>query len=82
MEQRGGAHDGRLVQVEPMMSRVDDWGAYLARDVAEAESTALRRHERTGRPLGDQGFIERLESRLGRFLRKRRSGPKTAGGGN
>ena len=52
------------------------WAYYLALDVDEAESAALRRHERTGRPLGDPSFIERLENQLGRFLRKRKPGPK------
>ncbi|HEO72478.1 MAG TPA: hypothetical protein ENN80_14560 [Candidatus Hydrogenedentes bacterium] len=74
--------DDALVHVEPMLSRVEDWEAYLARDVGEAESTALRRHERTGRPLGNQDFIERLDNQLGRFLRKRKPGPKSAEGDN
>jgi len=51
-----GRDDG-LVHVEPMLSRVEEWAAYLARDVGEAESSALRRHERTGRPsLGRPGL--------------------------
>lgn len=70
-----GRNDG-LVQVEPMLHMVDNWPAYLALDVDEAESRALQRHERTGRPLGDQRFVERLEDRLGRFLRKRKPGPR------
>jgi len=43
--------DDDLVQVEPMMSMVGDWAAYLALDVDKAESAALHRHERTGRPF-------------------------------
>ena len=38
----------------------------------EAESAALRRHECTGHSL----FIESLEALLGRFLGKRKPGPK------
>ncbi|GEM_PF-2757267 len=49
----------------------------VALPVGEAQSIAPRHHERTGRPLGGQDFIERLEERLGRFLRKRKPGPKT-----
>lgn len=41
---------------------------------------ALRRHERTGRPLGAVAFIEGLENRLGRALKKRKPGPKRAKG--
>jgi len=65
-----------LVKVEPMLSMIGDWASYLAMDVDEEERAALRRHERTGRPLGTPGFIEALEKRLGRPLRKRKPGPK------
>ena len=68
--------DDKLVQVEPMLGMVGDWASYLALDVDEAELAALRRHERTGRPLGEPSFIENLENHLGRFLRKRKPGPK------
>jgi hypothetical protein len=40
------------------------------------ESEALRRHERTGTPFGDDDFITRLESALGRSMRRQESGPK------
>ncbi len=36
----------------------------------------LRRHERTGRPLGDGAFLKRLEARLDRVLRKKTPGRK------
>jgi len=69
--------DDALVEVEPMLSEVGDWEAYLAMDVEEAEAALMRRHARTGRPLGSADFIARLESQLRRFLRKRKPGPKT-----
>ena len=59
-----------------MLSTVGDWAQYLALDVDEAKRAALRRHERTGRPLGNPDFVECLETQLGRFLRKRKPGPK------
>ena len=31
---------------------------------------------RTGRPWGDEGFIERLEADTGRALKRRKPGPK------
>ena len=77
---RGRADE--LVQVEPMLSIVGDWASYLTLDVDEAELAALRRHEHTGRPLGDPHFIERLENQLGRFLRRRKPGPKGSGKAN
>jgi hypothetical protein len=36
----------------------------------------FRKHSRTGRPLGGEAFIHRLEERLGRFIAKRKPGPK------
>ena len=68
--------DDRLVQVRPMLDSVGDWSAYLALDPEEAETAALRRHSRTGRPLGSPEFLALIEDRLGRFLRKRKPGPK------
>ncbi|MBI4356379.1 MAG: hypothetical protein HY559_00660, partial [Gammaproteobacteria bacterium] len=37
---------------------------------------ALRHHERTGRPLGDVEFVNKLEKVLGRILHCRKPGPK------
>ena len=38
----------------------------------------LERHERTGRPLGDDRFIELVEKLLSRDLKKKKPGPKGA----
>ena len=65
-----------LARVQPMLGEIGDWRRYLALDVEEEEAARMRRHERTGRPLGSEGFIERLENRLGRLLRKRKPGPR------
>jgi len=40
------------------------------------DAEPLRRHERTGRPLGGAGFVEQLEKALGRVLRRQKPGPK------
>jgi putative transposase len=36
----------------------------------------LRKHERTGRPIGDDAFIERLERLLDRLLKAKKPKPK------
>lgn len=36
----------------------------------------LRLHERTGRPLGDEIFMKRLEGMVGRILRRQKPGRK------
>ena len=62
-----GQDDG-LVRVEPYLAEVHDWRAFLAGDEPEPTVRLLRRHERTGRPLGDEAFLVRLGKRLGRSL--------------
>ena len=70
-----GRSDG-LVDVDPLLARVDDWRAYLALGLSDEETELLRGHERTGRPLGSLAFLKRLENRLGRVLRKKPPGRK------
>jgi len=53
-----------------------DWKRYLAPEVLEEELSCLRRHTRTGRPLGSDTFVGPIEERLGRFLRQCKPGPK------
>ena len=58
-----------------------DWGGVLGRtrDAEAAEIAKLRRATASGRPLGDEGFVRRLEKTLGRKLNPRRTGrPKKA----
>ena len=38
--------------------------------------TAIRRRESTGRPLGDEPFVQRLGERLSRDLLPKKRGPK------
>jgi putative transposase len=74
-----GAHlagrDDGLVVTQPLLDRIEDFAAFLAEgEVAEA-SVALRAAETTGRPLGNQAFIQDLERILGRRLARGRPGP-------
>jgi putative transposase len=72
-----GKDDG-LAKVEPLLAMVGDWGLLLAAETAAEDAEAMRRHERTGRPLGEEGFIGRLEESLSRRLRRGKPGPKAA----
>lgn len=65
-----------LVDAAALLSLVPDWRSYLAAGVDEAMSSALRRHTKSGRPLGSQSFVEALEYATGRRLTKRKTGPK------
>ena len=70
-----GRDDG-LVKVAPLLTMVEDWGAFLQSALPEDELRDLRRHGRTGRPLGDETFLARLEEAVGRVLKPRKRGLK------
>jgi putative transposase len=70
-----GRDDG-LVKVTPLLAMIADWSAFLNSAVPEEELRDLRRHGRTGRPLGDETFLGRLEEKVGRVLRPQKRGPK------
>ncbi len=55
-----------MVRVSPLLEMVGDWGEFLPQEIAQEDVRLLRSHERTGRPLGDEGFIDRLETATGR----------------
>ena len=59
-----------------MLERVADWRAYLLQFTPDDEITSIRHHSSTGRPAGDEPFVEQLERLTGRELRKRKPGPK------
>ena len=66
--------DDRLVQVAPLQAMIPDWAAFLDTAVAEEELRELREHGRTGRPLGSDSFLDRLEGMVGRILKPQRGG--------
>ena len=68
--------DDILVKVEPLLEIVPDWQELLKSDLSEEEYKTLRQHERTGRPLGKDGFVSQVEKLTGRILRKQKPGPK------
>jgi putative transposase len=69
-----GEADG-LVNAAPLLGLVSNWATILTLS-SEEELDLLHRHERTGRPLGEEPFLDQLEQRLGRRLRPQKPGPK------
>jgi putative transposase len=71
--------DDALVRVKPLLERTGDWREFLSEGLEVNDAELFRRHERTGRPLGEASFLERIEKRLGRILRPNQPGrkPKT-----
>jgi putative transposase len=71
-----GRDDG-VVKVAPLLERAGDFAAFLAEPFDEdAAYAALRRAETIGRPLGDEGWITRLEREHGRTLAPLKRGRK------
>jgi putative transposase len=70
-----GRDDG-LVRVAPLLERVKDWRELLLEAVEADDAERLRRHERTGRPLGSPAFLDRIEVTLERIVRPAKPGRK------
>lgn len=73
-----GRDDG-LGRVTPLLERVKDWRQFLTQALAADEAELLRRHTRTGRPLGETTFLNRIERMLHRVIRPAKPGPKPIG---
>jgi len=69
--------DDRLVTVKPLLNYIHSWKNFLQKKVSAGEITDMQRHERTGRPIGSDRFIDQLEFETGRVLKKKKPGPKS-----
>ncbi len=68
--------DDILVKVRPLLEIIPDWQELPSTNLTEDDYTTIRRHEKTGRPLGGENFIDLLEQVTCRLLRKQKPGPK------
>jgi hypothetical protein len=68
--------DDILAKVEPLHAIIADWRELLVRDLSEEEYETLRRHERTGRPLGRADLVEGVENLVVRVPRRQKPGLK------
>jgi putative transposase len=70
-----GRDDG-LTTVPALLDRAPDWSGHLMQGLSAEERDAIRKVERTGRPLGGEAFVKSLEAALDRPLARSRPGPK------
>lgn len=70
--------DDKLVKVEPLLAIVGNWPDFLFLS-SNDEMTTFRKHERSGRPLGEASFIDTMEILLARPLRKKSLGQRAKG---
>ena len=64
-----------LASVFPFHDIIPHWEDFL-RLSSDEELKILKRHEHTGRPLGSESFIDKMEQAMGRVLRPQKPGPK------
>jgi len=55
-----------------LTSQIPDWAAYLKEEPNKTDEKFLRSCISTGRPLGDEKFIDEIEKLTGRNLRKKK----------
>ena len=65
-----------MVHVRPLLEIVGNRLSFLQEEVSEEEVERYRQHERKGRLLGDEDFLERIKKWIGRDLRRKNPGPK------
>ena len=65
-----------LVKVQALLELLGDWHRLLEAAPSDEVVAVMRRHERTGRPLGSAAFVAELERKLGRMLNPQRPGRK------
>jgi putative transposase len=68
--------DDKLVKVAPILERYGDFAVLLDSKDDETTFKSLRQSETTGRPLGSEQWLEKLEKLTGRALKPQKRGPK------
>jgi putative transposase len=76
---RCGLRDDAAIGDHPLVTEIQNWSEWLRVDDAKMDDL-IRRHTRTGRPLGSDEFLRQLESQTGRKLlpQKRGRPPRTS----
>ncbi len=65
-----------FVKTKDLNERVDNWAQYFRQPEDITISEKMHKHEQTGRPLGSENFIIKLERILDRTLRPKKAGRK------
>lgn len=68
--------DDDLVHATPLLEIIKDWERLLASGMPASDENRIEQHSKTGRPLGDNHFLETVERKTGRTVRPRKPGPK------
>ena len=66
----------KLLSDNFLVEEITSWKDYLSDDSDDKKGDLFVGHVDTGRPLGDEGFIKKLEAIVGRTLGRKKPGPK------
>jgi putative transposase len=68
-----------LIEKDPLKYEIKDWRSFLSIMPAESEMHQIKKHMQTGRPLGDDSFLSKLENITGRILKPKKRGKRPKG---
>lgn len=67
----------KFIQDDILQNMINNWSDFMDEEVKKEDIDLIVKHENTGRPLGEESFIEKLENELGRSIKKKKTGPKS-----
>ena len=70
---RCGLRDDPLISDHALVGQIPNWSEWLRIEDSKSDEL-VRRHTRTGRPLGSEQFLRRLENQTGRQLLLKKGG--------
>lgn len=68
--------DDPVLSPIPVEKSIGDWKAFLLQGVDQECIRKMQLHQKTGRPLGNDNFIDSLEMETQRTLRPQKRGPR------
>lgn len=71
--------DEKILSSNYLIEEIKDWAEFLSQKDDEDDLRVLRKLSNTGRPMGDECFVARIEEITGRLIKKRKPGPKSRG---
>jgi putative transposase len=63
--------ENRLVDCRVVQKILPDWSTYVRASQSEDFNESIRRQTRSGRPMGDDDFLDMVEMAIGRPVRKK-----------
>ncbi len=72
-----GREDKLLAQGQPLTHFVESWGAFLQEMPEDMNPKKIEQHLQTGRPCGNDNFLDAVEATVGRTVRPQKPGRRS-----